>query len=267
MRKALAQNPNLLRTLIGMGLTLIVLLAYAVYGATISTEYYIYKSNSQEEELELGEPERYYDDVSDSTTWTWDIELNGVNLTWINLSASSLSAGAIISISNAAGIYSHPDLGDPDAREFSCTDSCLKRNEHLVNSTDGTAVIYSLTDPNPALRGTGTVYGDSKEEATKKASDLINTTFEPTNFRITVKENSSRTVNPTVMLTQVNEELSEINQFEVDAATEFMWALAAVIGCFSMVLVPSFTVYFAARAKQRKLDLKLEAAKGALEEE
>ena len=69
------------------------------------------------------------------------------------------------------------------------------------------------------------------------------------------------------MLTQVNEELSEINQFEVDAATEFMWALAAVIGCFSMVLVPSFTVYFAARAKQRKLDLKLEAAKGALEEE
>lgn len=267
MRKALAQNPNLLRTLIGMGVTLIFLLAYAVYGATISTEYYIYKSNSQEVELELGEPERYYDDVSDSTTWTWDVELNGVNLTWVNLSASSLSTSAVISISNAAGIYSHPDLGDPDAREFSCSDSCLKRNEHLANSTDGTAEIYSLTDPDPALRGTGTVFADSKEEAKEKAGDLINTTFEPTNFRITVKENGSRTVNPTVMLTQVNEELSEINQFEVDAATEFMWALAAVIGCFSMVLVPSFTVYFAARAKQRKLDLKLEAAKGALEEE
>ena len=36
MRKALAQNPNLLRTLIGMGLTLIFLLAYAVYGATMT---------------------------------------------------------------------------------------------------------------------------------------------------------------------------------------------------------------------------------------
>ena len=44
MRKALAQNPNLLRTLIGMGLTLIFLLAYAVYGATIETEVYIYES-------------------------------------------------------------------------------------------------------------------------------------------------------------------------------------------------------------------------------
>tara|TARA_B100000767_G_C19740073_1_gene525769 strand:+ start:503 stop:1306 length:804 start_codon:yes stop_codon:yes gene_type:complete len=267
MRKALAQNPNLLRTLIGMGVTLIFLLAYAVYGATISTEYFIYKSNSQEVELELGEPERYYDDSSDSTTWTWDVELNGENLTWVNLSASSLSTGAVISISNAAGIYSHPDLGDEDAKEFSCSTSCLKRNEHLANSTDGMAEIYSLTDPDPALRGTGTVYADSLKEATKKASDLIETDFEPANFRITVQEQGDRNVNPSVVLTQVNEELSDISQFEVDAATEFMWALAAVIGCFSMVLVPSFTVYFAARAKQNKLDLKLEAAKDALEEE
>ena len=105
MRKALAQNPNLLRTLIGMGLTLIILLAYAVYGATISTEYFIYKSDSEEVELDLGEPDRYYDDVSDSTTWTWDVDLNSANLTWINLSASSLSTSAIISISNGVGIY------------------------------------------------------------------------------------------------------------------------------------------------------------------
>ena len=65
----------------------------------------------------------------------------------------------------------------------------------------------------------------------------------------------------------IGEELTSVEQFEVDAATEFMWALAAVIGCFSMVLVPSFTVYFAARAKQKKLEVKLESAKEALEEE
>ena len=53
MRKALAQNPNLLRTLIGMGLTLIFLLAYAVYGATIETEVYIYESNSIESQVSL----------------------------------------------------------------------------------------------------------------------------------------------------------------------------------------------------------------------
>jgi hypothetical protein len=66
-------------------------------------------------------------------------------------------------------------------------------------------------------------------------------------------------------VTQVNEELSNIEKFEIDAATELMWALAAVIGCFSMVLVPSFTIYFAARAKQKKLEVRLEAAKVELD--
>ncbi len=267
MRKALAQNPNLLRTLIGMGMTLIFLLSYAVYGATISTEYFIYHSESEESELIFENPDRYYDSEKNQTTWTWDVILDSQNLTWINLSASSLSTNAIISISNGEGIYSHPDLGDVDAEEFSCVDSCRKRIEHTTNSSNGFAEIISLTDPNPALRGTGTVYADSLEKATEKASDILETLFEPSSVRITVIENGNRDVNPNIKLTQVNEELSDIEKFEVDAATEFMWALAAVIGCFSMVLVPSFTVYFAARAKQKKLELKLEEAKDALEEE
>ena len=61
MRKALAQNPNLLRTLIGMGLTLIFLLAYAVYGATINTEVYIYESDSTESQVSLDNVDKYYD--------------------------------------------------------------------------------------------------------------------------------------------------------------------------------------------------------------
>tara|TARA_B100000767_G_scaffold173280_1_gene162158 strand:- start:87 stop:917 length:831 start_codon:yes stop_codon:yes gene_type:complete len=267
MRKALAQNPNLLRTLIGMGLTLIILLSYAVYGATISTEYFIYDSDSEESQLSFDDPERYYDSNNNQTTWTWDVVLDGDNLTWINLSASYLSDDAVISISNAEGIYSHPDLGDAEAEEFSCVDSCRKRIEHITNSSKGYAEIISLTDPDPALRGTGTVYADSLEEATEKASGILETLFEPSSVRITVIENGNRDVNPSIKLTQVNEELSNIEKFEVDAATEFMWALAAVIGCFSMVLVPSFTVYFAARAKQKKVELKLEAAKDALEDE
>jgi len=55
----------------------------------------------------------------------------------------------------------------------------------------------------------------------------------------------------------VNEAFSSIEIFEIDAATEFLWALAAVVGCFSMVLIPSFTVYFAARAKERRNEEKL----------
>ena len=51
----------------------------------------------------------------------------------------------------------------------------------------------------------------------------------------------------------------------METATEFLWALAAVVGCFSMVLVPSFTVYFAARAKERRDEAKLVKADQAVE--
>ena len=267
MRKALAQNPNLLRTLIGLGLTLILLLAYAVYGATINTEIYVYESNSNETVVSLDDAERYYSPDDNTTTWTWDADLNGVNLTWVNLTVVSLSSGSIIAISNGEGLYSHPDLGNPDADEFSCTESCKKRIEHRTNSTGETTSIISLTNPDPAIRGKGSVYADSQEEASKKATEILNSTFEPTKVRITIIEEGNRTVNPSVELTQVNESLYNVEMFEVDAATEFLWALAAVIGCFSMVLVPSFTVYFAARAKQKKTELKLESARINIEEE
>tara|TARA_B100000700_G_C15033912_1_gene851875 strand:- start:98 stop:898 length:801 start_codon:yes stop_codon:yes gene_type:complete len=266
MRKALAQNPNLLRTLIGMGLTLIFLLAYAVYGATIDTEVYIYESTSTETQVTIGDADRFYDSNNNRTIWTWDSDLNGVNLTWINLSGEMLSLGSTISISNAAGIYSHPDLGNPDADDFSCSESCSKREEHTVNITGDKSGIIALTDPNPALRGKGSLFADSLNDATEKAAKIISTKFEPTSVRITVIEDGNRDVSPTISLTQVNEELGEVKQFEIDAATEFIWALAAVIGCFGMILVPSFTIYFAARAKQRKLELELESAQISVEE-
>lgn len=267
MRKALAQNPNLLRTLIGMGLTLIFLLAYAVYGATIETEVYIYESNSIESEVTLDSEDRFYNPDDNRTIWTWDADLNGINLTWVNLSGEMLSIGSTISISNAEGLYSHPDLGNPDADGFSCSESCKKDEDHKINITSENTEIISLTDPNPALRGKGSLFANSIDEALEKSDEILSTNFTQTSVRITVIEEGNRDVAPTVTLTQVNEELGDVEQFEIDAATEFMWALAAVIGCFGMILVPSFTVYWAAQAKQKKLELKLQVAQNSLEEE
>ena len=267
MRKALAQNPNLLRTLIGMGLTLIFLLAYAVYGATIDTEVYIYDSESNETQVNLENVDKFYDSEQNRTIWTWDADLNGINLTWINVSGEMLSMGSTLSISNSAGIFSHPDLGNPDAEEFSCSELCKQLEEHTVNISEDVTGIISLTDPDPALRGKGSLFADSLNDAKEEAAEIVSTNFEPTAVRITVIESGNREVSPSISLTQVNEELGTVKQFEIDAATEFMWALAAVIGCFGMILVPSFTIYFAARAKQKKLELKLETAQKSLEDE
>ena len=74
---------------------------------------------------------------------------------------------------------------------------------------------------------------------------------------IQIKEPGDKSVQPDIVIHTVNEEFSSIEVYSIDAATEFLWALAAVVGCFSMVLIPSFTVYFAARAKDKKREEKL----------
>ncbi len=267
MRKALAQNPNLLRTLIGLGLTLIVLLSYAVYGATISPDYYIYSSKENRSIVDLGTAEPFYDEDSNTTTWLWSGDMISANLSWVNLTVEDLSQLAEVRISNAGGLFSHPDLGNPDANRFSCATSCSNKTSHFATEKGGSVAIYSLSDPDPALRGKGTVFAKSLNEAEQKAKDIIFRDHQPISVQITIVEQGNRSTTPDVNLQIVNEQYDSIKPFQIDAATEMMWALAAVIGCFSMVLIPSFTVYFAARAKQKRVDLALDKAQLILDEE
>lgn len=259
MKKALAQNPNLLRTLMGLSVTLILLLSYAVYGATVSPSYYLYATDSEETEHEIGEPTRIYQESSNTTTWAWSIPANGSNLTWVHLSAVDLSAESSVKLINSAGLYSHRLLGIESDQAFSCAEQCQKNTTHQVDSSDGGDVtIHALTSYDPARRNNGTVYGSDIAEATLKARELIEYEHSPSAIRVEIVEKGERLTTPEIFLVTVNEEFDTINVFSVDAATEFMWALAAVVGCFSMVLIPSFTVYFAAKAKEKKDQVKLQ---------
>ncbi len=259
MKKALAQNPNLLRTLMGLSVTLILLLSYAVYGATVSPSYYLYTTEADETNHDIGEPTRIYQESSNTTIWAWDIPANGSNLTWIYLSAADLSADSKVRLINSAGLYSHRLLGIETDQAFSCAEQCQKNTTHEVDSSNGgTVVINALTSFDPARRNNGTVYGADIDEATSKARDLIEYEHSPSILRIEITEQGERITTPQIMLVTINEQFDSIAVFSIDAATEFMWALAAVVGCFSMVLIPSFTVYFAARAKENKDRVKLE---------
>ena len=77
MKKALAQNPNLLRTLIGLSLTLIFMLSYAVYGATVSPSVYIYQTEATNNEYNASQADqdvvRIYDEDANTTTWAWQV--------------------------------------------------------------------------------------------------------------------------------------------------------------------------------------------------
>ena len=83
---------------------------YAVYGATVSTEYYIYSSDSEETNHDMDSSQRYYNENSDSTTWTWSIDVNTTQSVMGQSKCFSLTEGTLVYISNAAGYYSHPSL-------------------------------------------------------------------------------------------------------------------------------------------------------------
>jgi len=258
MRKALAQNPNLLRTLLGLSLTLILLLAYAVYGATIDTQYWIYETEKEITDTEGQDPNRIHVESTNQTIWIWTFDLPAGNLTWINASMDDLAIDGEASISSQAGLWSHGKLGVADAMEFNCADDCRKNVTHYWIVDGGSTIsITTLAHPEPGKRDGGTVYADSKSEAIEKSNAIISSEYKPRQVEIRAVEPGDRDVAPSVMLSVTTEEFSDIEVFSVDAATEFLWALAAVIGCFAMVLLPSFTLYIAAQMKAKKDEEKL----------
>lgn len=267
MQKALAQNPNLLRTLLGLSFTLIFLLGYAVYGATISPSYYLYTTETEVTSDESIEPVKIYDEDENLTQWRWTFTADGDNLTWVNVTAGGLSRNSVMKLTNSVGLYSHSKLGDPDAEDFSCEDSCfLNKTHELISEDGGDDSIISMTTTDPGRRNNGTVYAKSLGEAEDKAREIVEYFHSPAVIIVEITEDGNKSTAPNVILVTVNEDFSDIGVFSVDAGTEFLWAVAAVVGCFSMLLIPSFTVYFAARAKERKNELKLQKAEEVVDE-
>lgn len=277
MRKALAQNPNLLRTLVGLSVTLIFMLSYAVYGATVSPSVYIYQTEATVDTYNASEADeevqRFYNDDENTTTWSWQINANDRNLTWVNITATELSDGAILRVTNIAKLYSHEllgntyDLQNPLEEEFSCADLCDHDTNHERTAEDGgTIEFHALTSVDPARRSNGSVFAADLAEAEEKSRAAIDYRHSPSIVRIEIIEQGNRSTEPSVSAETVNEEFLSVEVFSVDAGTEFLWALAAVVGCFSMVLIPSFTVYFAARAKEKRDEAKLQLAQAKVEQ-
>ena len=276
MKKALAQNPNLLRTLIGLSVTLIFMLSYAVYGATVSPSVYIYQTEPTVDQYNAAEADqdvvRSYDEDANTTTWAWQVIANDANLTWVNITATELAPGAVLRVTNNALLYSHEllgntyDLQNPLEEEFSCADLCDHTTTHERTTEDGgTIEFHALTSVDPARRSNGSVFAADLAEAEEKARAAIAYVHTPSILRIEIVEEGNRTTEPSIHAETVNEAFGSVEVFSVDAGTEFLWALAAVVGCFSMVLIPSFTVYFAARAKEKRDEAKLEHAKAEID--
>jgi hypothetical protein len=105
----------MMRTMIGIGLVLILVLSYAVYSNTLDSEYYGYTTTNDEVGLDMQEVE------VGSASW---YSTTRVAITWINVTVSGASEGASIQVeATGSEWYYSPLLGSPDAENFNCRES------------------------------------------------------------------------------------------------------------------------------------------------
>ena len=163
------------------------------------------------------------------------IAADGQNLTWINVTVDDLAAGAVVKLTNDGKLYSHPFLGVPDAEvevdgktvDFRCSEHCTYAESIEVEADSSSMSIQSLTSTDPARRSNGTVYADTLSEAEELARSEISYKHEPSQIIIQIIEPGNKSVQPSVNVFTVNEAFSSIEVFEIDAATEFLWALSS----------------------------------------
>ena len=274
------QNPNMIRTLLLLSFTLIFLLAYAVYGATSNSGYYVYESEKDSTSPELsiiGNNANYQDG---KTVWLWEFETNTNNLTWVNISVSGAVDNSVLKVINIDGnFWSHPELGDALNSDTNCADKIKKEGEYVwvtidcqVGSThtmeldEGNGNFISLTHPDPALRDGGTVRAEDYESALLEVNSTFNNTHQSKLWQLSIEvEGNHSEIIPLVEVTSVNEKIISVELFKIDAATEMLWSLAALIGCFMILLVPAFLIYFisqnTSKNERKELELALEQDK------
>ena len=260
MKKALAQNPNMLRTMIGLGLTLILILSYAVYGATIDSSYYLYHTSNENVEHDPADQGL----SNENTTQSWTFATNR-STTWLNISIAGLEQGDTLSVSVSDGVwYHHEMLGDENANRFSCRQTqeggfeeynvCTESHVHSMTAEQaGNMTIRGIVSPELPMGGLGSLYADSLQEAENASANLIATHNGTRVWTITL--DSLDTIHPAEFSPHVqstSHELVNVEPFEVDPVTEMLWSISALIGCFAIALVIPLSIYFASRAKERR---------------
>lgn len=271
MKKALAQNPNMLRTMIGLGMTLILILSYAVYGATIDSSYYMYHTTN--ESVEHDSIDQGFSDENTTQTWTFTTNRS---TTWLNVTIAGVEQDDLISVGVSDGVwYHHEMLGNEDAEYFSCrqTDDeafeeynvCTPAQVHSITVEQaGTITMRGIVSPKLPMGGLGSLYADSLEEAKAESADLIETHNGTRVWTIILE--SSDTIHPSEyspLVQSATHELELVEPFEVNPVTEMLWSISALIGCFGIALVIPLSIYFASRAKERREE---QIRKAALEQ-
>tara|TARA_B110000003_G_scaffold175691_1_gene175188 strand:+ start:1909 stop:2721 length:813 start_codon:yes stop_codon:yes gene_type:complete len=255
MEKSMSRNPNMLRTLIGLGLVLILILGYAVHSNTVDSEYYLYETSNSESDLELIQLENNMSE--------WYVVTNSA-ITWINTSVDGAPQGSILKL-DASGVdwYHTPSLGQ-DQKDYNCKEfapdyvnlieTCIKGPFHEINLDEQNNLI-GLVSLDLPIGGLGSVQADTQAEANETAENIVDDSTRIITWKISIIDSNGEIISSLgidVNSTVTTHDLISVEEFKLDPIQESIYSLATLVGCFTLLLILPMIAYFSAVYKEKR---------------
>ena len=257
MEKSMSRNPNMLRTLIGLGLVLILILGYAVHSNTVDSEYYLYETSNSESDLELIQLENNMSE--------WYVVTNSA-ITWINTSVDGAPQGSILKL-DASGVdwYHTPSLGQ-DQKDYNCKEfapdyvnlieTCIKGPFHEINLDEQNNLI-GLVSLDLPIGGLGSVQADTQAEANETAENIVDDSTRIITWKISIIDSNGEIISSLgidVNSTVTTHDLISVEEFKLDPIQESIYSLATLVGCFTLLLILPMIAYFSAVYKEKRYE-------------
>ena len=252
----MSQNPNMLRTMIGIGMTLIIILGYAVYSNTVDSEYYGYQTTNEHTELDLTQDNASHDE--------WYVTTNE-GITWINATVVGAPADSVLIVqSEGASWYHSPSLGEDVDYPFNCKEIsgdyseyievCDYSTTHELVIEDDVTIMRGIVSISLPVGGLGYLQADDIAEAEESAVDLIDGEAGVITWRVGIYSDGDAIDSSgiDVFLNISTHEFVSIEEFSIDPVQESVYGMATLVGCFGLMLVIPLVIYFSAIHKAKK---------------
>ena len=161
----------MLRTMIGLGLVLILVLSYAVFSATVDSEYYRYETTNESVEYAL--------ELESANESSWFVSTSS-SPTWVNLTVVNAPNDAELVITSTSSRWFHsPLLGEDGDSAFNCkefdeiSDSCEEAYEHSMMIDTEEVVMRGRASIELPINGVGYVRADDAGLAETEALNLL----------------------------------------------------------------------------------------------
>jgi len=260
MEKALARNPNLLRTLLGLSVTLILVLGYSAYSASLNSEYYIHESSLEQNALTLTPIEQ------DNNSLTWSATSEGA-ISWVNFTLTGAPQDSTLTITSGGEMWwSHPMLGSDYADNFNCLQGnakfqlenhCELAFTHSITvDGNGSVSLRGLLSDQLPLSGMGTIRSTNLSTATTEAEQIIETANNTVFWLIKLSSNSAIDQSAVSMQqTVVSHQLNDVYQFQLNPFEESIYSLTALLAFFFMALALPLGIYYASIKREQRINL------------